>query len=128
MNNTENNIDERQAEASARLAKRSRIRRGTILVLLVALAWTYLYMPKFEERQRMDARLKRLKAEVSQLEKKKINNQYKLSALKGDPVTIEREIRDNLGWVAPGEVPVLNEDSKLKANNGNARQIAVDTE
>ena len=89
-----------------RTTKRDVFRRALLLLLLFAVAWSYLWFPDYAKKKRMETGVVSVKEDIQLLQAKIDYNRERISLLKHDAVTIESEIRSNLRWVGPGELPV----------------------
>lgn len=82
------------------------LRRAWILLLLIVVSWSYFWLPQYTKKQRMHRQTLQLKEDIQLLNAQIDYNRERIALLKRDPVTIESEIRRNLRWVRPGEIPV----------------------
>ena len=83
-----------------------KVRKMVMISLAIFTAWTYFWYPEYLQKQRMQDRVNQLKVEISELQSEIEYNTERIALLKFDPVTIESEMRRNLRWVRPGELPV----------------------
>jgi cell division protein DivIC len=94
-----------------------------VVVGLVVLAFLLLigmcYLPLIQQNERMRREILRLDAQLQKEEEKSRQLKTEIEALRNDPKTIERLMREKLGYARPDETVVRFEPP---ATNGPARQ------
>ena len=83
-----------------------------VLAILILIGMTYL--PLIRENERMRAKMDRLDAELQQQELISKQLKAEIEALGNDPKTIERLVREKLGYAKPDET-VIHFDSTAPA-------------
>jgi cell division protein FtsB len=93
-----------------------------VVVGLVVLAFLLLigmcYLPLIQQNERMRREILRLDAQLQKEEEKSRQLKTEIEALRNDPKTIERLMREKLGYARPDETVVRFEPA---ATNGPAR-------
>ncbi|GEM_PF-3589129 len=96
------------AEAPSRARRRLGVEAALLFSLLALLAWTRVVAPGWARLHRIRAREAALRAEVRDLEGRVARMERRTNALlAGEPATVERAIREQLGWGRPGEYLVV---------------------
>jgi cell division protein FtsB len=94
-----------------------------VVVGLVVLAFLLLigmcYLPLIQQNERMRREILRLDAQLQKEEEKSRQLKTEIEALRNDPKTIERLMREKLGYARPDETVVRFEPA---ATNAPARQ------
>jgi cell division protein FtsB len=94
-----------------------------VVVGLVVLAFLLLigmcYLPLIQQNERMRREILRLDAQLQKEEEKSRQLKTEIEALRNDPKTIERLMREKLGYARPDETVVRFEPP---ATNAAARQ------
>jgi cell division protein DivIC len=94
-----------------------------VVVGLVVLAFLLLigmcYLPLIQQNERMRREILRLDAQLQKEEEKSRQLKTEIEALRNDPKTIERLMREKLGYARPDETVVRFEPP---ATNAPARQ------
>jgi cell division protein FtsB len=94
-----------------------------VVVGLVVLAFLLLigmcYLPLIQQNERMRREVLRLDAQLQKEEEKSRQLKTEIEALRNDPKTIERLVREKLGYARPDETVVRFEPP---ATNAPARQ------
>jgi cell division protein FtsB len=84
-----------------------------VVVSLVALAVLLLigmcYLPLIQENARMRAQILKLDQQLQDEQKKSEQLQVQIDALRNDPKTLERLVREKLGYAKPGETVIYFE-------------------
>ena len=101
-----------QAAAPAPAPSRAHWRLGVeaalLFSLLALLVWTRVVAPEWARLRGVRAREAALCAEVRDLEGRVARMKRRRDALRaGEPATVERAIREQLGWGRPGEYLVV---------------------
>lgn len=89
------------------------------LVLAAAiLAVGFSYAPLIRQNQRVREENLRLDREIAKEEAAGRQLKAKTSALRTDPKTVERLVREKLGYAKPGETVIRFESTNLSATTG----------
>ena len=83
-----------------------------VLAILILIGMTYL--PLIRENERMRAKMDRLDAELQQQELISKQLKAEIEALANDPKTVERLVREKLGYAKPDETVIHFEPSPAK--------------
>jgi cell division protein DivIC len=90
-----------------------------VVVGLVVLAFLLLigmcYLPLIQQNERMRREILRLDAQLQKEEEKSRQLKTEIEALRNDPKTIERLMREKLGYARPDETVVRFEPSATNA-------------
>ncbi|MDB6022185.1 MAG: Septum formation initiator [Pedosphaera sp.] len=83
----------------------------TIIALLAGLALVVgWYLPLIHQNERMRQEILKLSEQIQQEEETSKKLKASIDALQHDPKTIERQIREKLGYAKPGETVIRFEE------------------
>lgn len=84
-----------------------------VLACLLAVGVGYLPVIRQNQRMRQDVQLK--EAEIQKLEEENRQLKASIEAMRNDPQTVERTVRQKLGYAKPGETVVRFENATNNA-------------
>ncbi len=91
-----------------------------VIVLIVAaclLGVFFWYLPVFDLNERFRQKILTLESEVQAEEQRKADLQTAIRNLREDPKTVERLVREKLGYAKPGEMVIVFEKQKPRDTN-----------